>query len=86
MAALFLSMATLIFGALGLRNRSTKDYIESLERRIAAAEKEIKECHDRHVKLESDYRETRQDNYELMRRLLARDSSTGGGAGHWPEA
>lgn len=68
--ALIISVGTLLFAALGLRNKATKDYVEQLKDQLAASEEESRKCHELLEQYDRERKELRADNYELMRRII----------------
>lgn len=79
--ALAVSVITLLYSAFAL-HRQTKtdlttqlyDRIDQLEREIEVVERHAEECRRKCAELESQVRQLREENLDLMRKLIANGS------------
>ena len=75
LAALIISAGTLLFGALSLRQKASAAYVGTIEERISFLELENKELRKDVENCHRDTKALREENVELMRRLIRADKS-----------
>ncbi len=76
-AALIISVATLVYSGLSIRQKSEVDQegllyerIDDLEGRLAVAETHTESCEKRCAALERKMKDLKDENFSLMRRVL----------------
>ena len=70
LAALIVSLATLIGGSISLRHKADITYTNTIEGRLAAMEKLEQECLKREEKLLEKLKECENEKIDLMKKLL----------------
>ena len=66
-AALIVSLATLVFSAISTRNKATVDYAHSIEARLERAELALDDCRRSSAEL-------KEENYKLMTKVMELES------------
>lgn len=74
LGALIVSLATLVFSSISLRQRATEAHVDAVERGIrdelAAVRAQLKGCEEDRLRYLGDLKSLRDENLDLMRKLV----------------
>jgi len=76
-AGLIISVSTLLYAVFSGRAKASADYVRVLEARVTHAEKALEACEARSGRLEESAIRYRDENMDLLRRLMHVESVTG---------
>ena len=70
LAALIISISTFTFSVLSQRRLASKDVVETIESRLAYAEKDLKECEERWKECKQECERLSRENIRLMQTIV----------------
>ena len=78
--ALVVSLATLVFTGLSLRQRATEAHVDAVERGIrddlASVKEKLRGCEEDRLRYLGDLKSLRDENLDLMRKLVRANGGT----------